>query len=57
VVNANATICLVLFLFVVGICGCGSGEKTTVITPGPDYQLTPEEQTYKDAEDRLRGEG
>jgi hypothetical protein len=47
------TICFVCVAF---ISGCGR-EKNTVILPGEDYQLTEEEQAYKDSEDRMRQEG
>lgn len=35
--------------------GCGGGDGTTVIEPGEDYQLTPQEQTNKELEMKDRG--
>lgn len=49
--------CAILFCASVSILlcnGCGDGNDVTVIAPGEDYQLTPQEQTNKDAEIRAR---
>jgi len=37
------------------VAGCGSDNSATVIEPGPDYQLTTEEQEMKANEDAMRG--
>jgi|GEM_PF-5534744 len=45
-----------LLIGFVSLPGCG-GEKNTVISPGEDYQLTEQEQAYKEAEEKMRKEG
>lgn len=37
--------------------GCGGGEGTTIIQPGEDYQLTPQEQKNKELEMEARRNG
>ncbi len=39
------------------IQGCGSGDGTTVIQPGEDYQLSEAEQAYAEEEMRMRKGG
>lgn len=36
--------------------GCGSGDATTVIQPGPDYQLNEQEKANLELEAKMRGD-
>lgn len=46
IVNPVSVCCLVLALVTSFLAGCG-GSESTVVQPGPDYQLTPDEERMK----------
>lgn len=52
----NSRFLVLMLIFFAAFPGCG-GEKNTVITPGEDYQLTEQEQAYKEAEEEMRKGG
>jgi hypothetical protein len=41
-----SVLCLGLVFITLGLTGCG-GSESTVVQPGADYQLTPDEERMK----------
>jgi hypothetical protein len=53
----NSLVIAVAFALMPVTLGCGGGDGTSVIQPGEDYQLTPQEQKNKELEMEARRNG